>query len=169
MTQQIHDAAPDMKCRRSVLVPKCAAQSPQKAILTAQKSYLTVSLHCVASLHLCNCSHSLFYFVPQEFNSKAGSTKALRYRSGQIQSYMGRDHPWAILFFWFDRDRSIFGFFIRYWSKLIDIFGLSNKLFLGDFLDNLFFRIFFDELFLNKRGGRGSGVPRLPKMCVFLP
>ena len=51
MTHQIHDAAPDMKCRRSVLVPKCAAQSQQKVILTAQKSYLT-KCHCIA-LQVC--------------------------------------------------------------------------------------------------------------------
>ena len=51
MTQQIHDAAPDLKCRRSVLVPKCAAQSQQKVILTAQKSYRT-KCHCIA-LQVC--------------------------------------------------------------------------------------------------------------------
>ena len=43
---------------------------------------------------------------------------------------------------------------------------LLDNLFLGEFFDDLLFRHFFDEMFLNKADMK-SGSLKLPKLCVF--
>ena len=76
MTQQMHDAATDLKLQEVCLGAKmCSAISTKGDLDSPKELSDKASLHCVASLHLCNCSHPLFYFVPQEFNSKLAPLK----------------------------------------------------------------------------------------------
>ena len=130
MTHQIHDAAPDMKCRRSVLVPKCAAQSQQKVILTAQKSYLT-KCHCIA-LQVCIFAIALTPFSISYLRNlivKLAPLKLCDIAAAKSKATWVEITPYL-------------GFFIRYWSKLIDIFGLSDNLFLGIFWTTFFLGFF---------------------------
>ena len=62
MTQQMHDAATDLKLQEVCLGAKmCSAISTKGDLDSPKELSDKASLHCVASLHLCNCSHSLFF------------------------------------------------------------------------------------------------------------
>ena len=135
MTQQIHDAAPDVKDRRRVLALKCAAQSPQKVILTAQKFYLT-KCHCIA-LQVCIFAIALTPFSIRNSKVKLAPLKLCEILAVKSKATGVEITPERYYFFGFDRDRSILGFFYLIAIKLIDIFGLNDNLLLGDFFDNL--------------------------------